>query len=83
MTQIVIDKKKYVLVPEKEYQALQLKAALKTRSERLLSVSEARAYSKKLIRKWAASKAQKEKPLADDLSKSVSLIIKCTRTDVN
>ena len=56
MTQIVIDKKKYVLVPEKEYHALQLKAALKTRPQRLLSVSQARAYSKKLIRKWAAEK---------------------------
>ncbi len=54
MTAIVIDKKKYVLVPEKEYQALQKKAALKTKPQRLLSVSEARTYSKKLIRKWAA-----------------------------
>ena len=56
MTQIVIDKKKYVLIPEKDYQALQKKAALKTKSEKLLSVDDARAYSKKLIRKWAAEK---------------------------
>lgn len=56
MTQIVIDKKKYVLVPEKEYQALQKKAALKTKPEKLLSVEKARAYSKKLIHKWAAEK---------------------------
>ena len=56
MTQIVIDKKKYVLLPEKEYQALQKKAALKTKPARLLSVAEARAYSKKLINKWAAEK---------------------------
>lgn len=56
MTQIVIDKKKYVLVPEKEYHALQKKAALKTKPEKLLSVEDARAYSKKLIRKWAAEK---------------------------
>ena len=56
MTAIVIDKKKYVLVPEKEYQALQKKAALKTKPEKLLSVAQARAYSKKLIRKWAAEK---------------------------
>ena len=54
MTQIVIDKKKYVLVPEKEYQALQKKAALKTRAEKTFTVEEARAYSKKLIRKWAS-----------------------------
>jgi len=56
MTQIVIDKKKYVLLPEKEYKELQLRAALKTKPHRLLSVAEARAYSKKLIRKWSAEK---------------------------
>ena len=56
MTQIVIDKKKYVLLPEKEYKALQKKAALKTKPEKLISVEDARTYSKKLIRKWAAEK---------------------------
>jgi hypothetical protein len=56
MTEIVIDKKKYVLVPEKEYHALQKKAALKTKPEKLLSLEQGRAYSKKLIRKWAAEK---------------------------
>lgn len=53
MTKIVIDKKKYVLVPEKDYQILQKKAALKSKPEKLLSVEEARAYSKKLISNWA------------------------------
>lgn len=56
MTEIIIDKKKYVLMPEKEFQTLQKKAALKTKPEKLLSVEEARAYSKKLIKKWAAGK---------------------------
>jgi len=56
MTQLVIDKKKYVLVPEKEYLLLQKKASLKSKSEKLLSVEDARAYSKKLIRKWASAK---------------------------
>ncbi len=56
MTSIVIDKKKYVLVPEKEYQALQKKAALKSKAQNLLTVEQARAYSKKLIRKWAGEK---------------------------
>lgn len=56
MTEIVIDKKKYVLIPEKEYQALQKKAALKTRTEKLLSIEDARTYSKKLIRKWGVEK---------------------------
>lgn len=58
MTEIVIDKKKYVLVPEKEYQALQKKAALKTKPEKLLSLEQGRAYSKKLIQKWAAEKSK-------------------------
>ena len=56
MTEIIIDKKKYILVAEKDYKALQKRAALKTKPERLLDVEEARTYSKKLIRKWAAEK---------------------------
>ncbi|MES2702268.1 MAG: hypothetical protein V4649_06490 [Bacteroidota bacterium] len=56
MNVLVIDNKSYVVIPEKNYQALQKKAALKTRPEKILSVEEARAYSKKLIRKWAAGK---------------------------
>jgi flagellar biosynthesis/type III secretory pathway protein FliH len=56
MTEIVIDKKKYVLIPEKDYKNLQKKAALKSRPEKTLSIEEARAYSKKLIKKWAAEK---------------------------
>ena len=56
MTRIIIDKKKYVLIPEQEFSALQKKAALKSRPEKLLSVEEARAFSKKLIRKWASEK---------------------------
>ena len=56
MTQLIIDKKKYVVIPEKEYQALQKKAALKNKPEKLISVEEAREYSKKLINKWASEK---------------------------
>jgi len=56
MTQIVIDKKKYVLVPQKVYEALQKKAVLKTKPEKTFTIEQARAYSKKLIRKWAAGK---------------------------
>jgi len=56
MTEIIIDKKKYVLIPEKDYHALQKKAALKTKSEKILSIEDARLYSKKLIRKWAQEK---------------------------
>ncbi len=54
MTEIVIDKKKYVLVPQKDYVQLQKRASLKTKSQKILSVADARQYSKKLIKKWAA-----------------------------
>lgn len=56
MTEILIDKKKYVLIAEKDYQALQKKAALKSKSEKIFTVEEARAHSKKMIRKWAGEK---------------------------
>lgn len=56
MTEIVIDKKKYVLIPEKNYQVLQKKAALKTKPEKIFTIEQARAYSKKKIRKWAEEK---------------------------
>ena len=57
MTEILIDKKKYILLPEKDYQALQKKAALKTRPEKTLSLADARVHSKALIRKWAKEKS--------------------------
>jgi hypothetical protein len=44
------------LFPEKDYQTLQKKAALKSKIEKTFTVEEARSYSKKLIRKWAAEK---------------------------
>lgn len=56
MTAIVIDKKKYVLISEKDFYALQKKAALKSKVEKTFSIEEARAYSKKMIRKWAGEK---------------------------
>ncbi len=56
MTQIVIDKKKYVLVPQKDFEALQKKAAMKVVPAKVLSLEDARSYTKKLIRKWAAEK---------------------------
>lgn len=56
MTEILIDKKKYILIPEKDYQALQKKAALKSKTEKTFTVEEVRAYSKKNIRKWAGEK---------------------------
>lgn len=56
MTEVIIDNKKYVFIPAKSYQALQKRAALKTKPEKTLTVEEARAHSKKLIKKWANAK---------------------------
>ncbi|HRC32712.1 MAG TPA: hypothetical protein PK736_04650 [Bacteroidia bacterium] len=56
MTQITIDKKKYVIIPEKEYQQLLKNAALKSKSDVGFTIEEARAYSKKVISKWATKK---------------------------
>ncbi|MDB5281738.1 MAG: hypothetical protein JWO06_813 [Bacteroidota bacterium] len=56
MTEIVIDKKKYVLLPQKEYEVLQKQAALKSKPEKTLTLQEARSYSKKLIGEWAKGK---------------------------
>lgn len=56
MNTLVIDNKSYVVLPVESYEALQKKAALKARPEKLLSIDEARARSKKMIRKWADAK---------------------------
>jgi hypothetical protein len=56
MTEILIDKKKYVLIPEKDYRALQKKAALKSKPVKIFTLEEGRAYSNKLISKWANEK---------------------------
>lgn len=56
MTEIVIDKKKYVLVPEKDYQALQLKAALKATPAKKLTLAAGKKHAYKLIDKWAKGK---------------------------
>ncbi|MFW0716184.1 hypothetical protein [Pedobacter sp. N23S346] len=56
MTPITIENKKYVLIPEESYKALQKSAALKHHPEKTFSIAEARALSKKLIRKWSAEK---------------------------
>lgn len=57
MTQIVIDKKKYVIIPESDYLKMQKRAALKSRPEKTFSIEEAKAHSKKLIRQWAKGKS--------------------------
>lgn len=57
MNTLIIDNKSYIVVPESDYKALQRKAALKTKPEKLLSLEQAKAHSKKLIRKWANEKS--------------------------
>ena len=56
MTHLTIDNKKYVLIPEENYQELQKIAALKREPEKTFSIADARTYSKKLVRKWASGK---------------------------
>lgn len=56
MNTLVLGNKSYVVVPAESYQALQKKAALKARPEKTLTLKEARAHSKKLIKKWASEK---------------------------
>ncbi len=56
MNTLVIDNKSYVVLPVKSYEALQKKAALKSRPEKVLSIEEARVHSKNLIKKWAGGK---------------------------
>ncbi len=56
MNQLKLGNKKYIVVPQKEYELLQRKAALKIKEDDLLTLKEARAYSKTLIKKWIKNK---------------------------
>lgn len=56
MTKVVIDKKNYVILPEEDFLLLRKKASSKAKPEKVFSVEEARAHSKKLIRQWAKEK---------------------------
>ncbi len=56
MTKVVIDRKNYVILPEKDFLVLQKQASSKARPEKVFSIKEAREYSKKLIQGWAREK---------------------------
>lgn len=56
MDEIIIEKKKYVILPKDDYEALRKRAVKKYKPEKGLTVSEARAQTKKLIRQWAGVK---------------------------
>ena len=49
MTQIIIDKKKYLLLLEKDYEELQLKAATKAKPVKKLSLAAGKKHAYKLI----------------------------------
>jgi hypothetical protein len=56
MKEVVIDKKKYILIPEENFQELRKAAAGKWKPEKTFTISEARAFSKNRIREWASEK---------------------------
>jgi len=51
-TTLVIDKKKYVLVEQRQYEKLLEKAASKSKTARKLSLAEGKKIAYKLIDKW-------------------------------
>jgi hypothetical protein len=56
MTEILIDKKKYVVIEQKEFDRLQLLAAQKTAPAKKLSLAAGKKHAYKLIDKWAKGK---------------------------
>lgn len=54
MNEVVIEKKKYVIISKDEYNSLRKRAASKFKPEKKHTIVEARAQSKKLIREWGA-----------------------------
>jgi hypothetical protein len=58
VSEVIIDDKKYVLLPIEEYKSLKVKAAPHSDRDTLLTIDEAEAYSLELINKWAKGKSQ-------------------------
>ena len=56
MTTLVIDRKKYVVLEQKEYNSLLQKVALKTPTARKLSLADGKKLAYKLIDKWHSEK---------------------------
>jgi hypothetical protein len=56
MTEIIIDRKKYVLISQKEYNSLQVQAALKATPVKKLSLAAGKKHANKLIDTWAKEK---------------------------
>jgi hypothetical protein len=56
MSTLTIDKKEYVVLTKKEYEALRYKAATKTTPVRKLSLKEGKKLAHQLIDTWAKGK---------------------------
>lgn len=56
MTTIVLDKKKYVLIEQKEFEKIQQKAASKNLPVKKMSLSQGKKHAYKLIDAWAKGK---------------------------
>jgi hypothetical protein len=56
MNTLIIDKKKYVVVGQREYDKLLKKAAVKKSTARKLSLTEGKKLAYKLIDKWHKEK---------------------------
>lgn len=56
VTEVIIDHKKYVIIPKEEYLALQKTDFHEKFKGRLFSIEEARKKSEELILEWAKQK---------------------------
>jgi hypothetical protein len=55
-TEVVIDNKKYIILPKKKYESLTKKQVYEKFNGQLLSVEEAKARTLERVEKWAKSK---------------------------
>lgn len=58
VAEVIIDEKKYVILPFEEFKSLKIKAAPHAERESLLTIDEAESYSIELMKKWANEKSQ-------------------------
>ncbi len=56
MQTITLDKKKFVIIEEKQFEKIQLQAAQKAKSSKKLTLAEGKQYAYDLIDKWAKEK---------------------------
>ena len=56
METLIIDKKKFVVIEQKEFDKIQLLAAKKSKPVRKLSLAAGKKHAYKLIDKWAKGK---------------------------